>query len=116
MSDRLRRIDVNIGVAYGTDPNRVIELLTAVPRGHDEVLDDPQPVVLFSGFGDSSLDFVVRFWTSNFDDWVLVKSQITVGVNNALAEAEIEIPFPQRDLHLRSVDPAAGGALGGSSG
>jgi small-conductance mechanosensitive channel len=75
----------------------------------------PEPNALFLGFGESSLDFELRFWTANFDRWPLVASQITVSVNTALAEAGIEIPFPQRDLHLRSVEPAVEQALSGSN-
>ena len=66
------------------------------------MLDDPEPAALFLGFGDSSLDFQLRAWTRT--DYVRVSSDLLVSVNAALAEAGIEIPFPQRDLHLRSVD------------
>ena len=108
LSDRLRRIDVSIGVKYGTDPDRVLELLTDVVKGHAQVLDDPTPQALFMEHGDSSLNFLLRFWTPNFDNWWVIKSDVTVAVNHALKEAGIEIPFPQRDLHLRSVDPSIG--------
>jgi small-conductance mechanosensitive channel len=86
----------------------VLELLVAAARQHPDVLDYPEPFALFNGFGDSSLDFELRFWTSNFDNWRKVASQVTVAVHDALKEAGIEIPFPQRDLHLRSIDPVAG--------
>lgn len=108
LSDRLRRIEVEIGVKYGTDPERVLELLTGVAESHVEVLESPAPQALFMAHGDSSLNFLLRFWTPNFDNWWVVKSDITVAVNRALAEAGIEIPFPQRDLHLRSVAPSIG--------
>ena len=71
----------------------------------------PEPYVLFQGFGDSSLDFELRFWTSNFDDWLTIKSDATFDVHDALKEAGIEIPFPQRDLHVRSVDSSVSGAV-----
>ncbi len=103
LSDRHRRIDVGVGVKYGTDPERVIELLLAVAKTDDRVLDQPEPNALFLGFGNSSLDFRLRAWTSQFSRWVAIRSELTVEMNRKLAEAGIEIPFPQRDLHLKSV-------------
>jgi small-conductance mechanosensitive channel len=108
LSDRMRRIDVAIGVKYGTDPEAVLEILNHVAQEHDDVLDYPEPSALFKAHGDSSLDFVVRFWTKRFDDWLRIQSDVTVAINGALKKAGIEIPFPQRDLHLRSVDPSTG--------
>jgi small-conductance mechanosensitive channel len=104
LSDRRRRMTVSVGVAYGTDPNRVIELLLEATDGHDLVDKTPKPYALFLGFGDSSLDFEVRFWTSQYDDWLEIKSQVTIAVNDLLAAADIEIPFPQRDLNFRTMD------------
>jgi len=113
LSDRLRRLEITVGVAYGTDPQRVIDLLSTVARGHADVLAQPAPVVLFQRFGESSLDFALRFWTVNDDRWLGVESEIRVAVCRALDAAGIAIPFPQRDLHLVSVDPAARAALSG---
>jgi len=108
LSDQLRRIEVLVGVAYGTDPERVLGLLVETARAHAKALKYPAPAALFDGFGDSSLNFRLRFWTADFDNWVNIRSEVTVAVNNAIVAAGIEIPFPQRDLHLRSVDgPAA---------
>lgn len=104
LSDRLRRMEVAVGVAYGTNPRQVKDVLLEVVRGNSEVLDNPEPFVLFQGFGDSSLDFVLRFWTSNFANWLTIQSDVYFAVHDALDAAGIEIPFPQRDLHLRSVD------------
>ena len=113
LSDRLRRIDVPVGVAYGNDPERVIELLTEVARSHPQVLSEPAPEVLFLGFGESSLDFQIRAWTASFARWLTIRSEITLATSRALREAGIEIPFPQRDLHLRSVAPDVERALKG---
>ena len=107
LSDNDRRIDVNIGVAYGTDPRRVLELLMEVTRATPGIATDPEPSVLFVGFGASSLDFSIRAWTNNFADWVKTRSELNVRVNDALATAGIEIPYPQQDVHVRSVDAAA---------
>jgi small-conductance mechanosensitive channel len=115
LSDRRRRIEMPVGVAYGTDPNRVIEILLECVRFRDDVHDKPEPRALFQGFGNSSLDFELRFWSSS-DSWMQIRSEVNIDINAKLAEAGIEIPFPQRDLHLRSVDPGAGEALGRSRG
>ena len=111
LSDNDRRIDVNIGVAYGSDPRRVLELLMEVTRATPGIATEPEPTVLFVGFGASSLDFSIRAWTNNFSDWVKTRSELNVRVNDALRMAGIEIPFPQQDVHLRSVDPSALAAL-----
>jgi small-conductance mechanosensitive channel len=115
LADHARRVSLPVGVAYGTQPQRVLELLDRVARAHPEVLDSPEPEVLFRGFGDSSLDFELRVWT---DGRLIyrVQSDVAVATWDALAEAGIEIPFPQRDLHLRSVSPEAGATLPRGSG
>lgn len=111
LSDRQRRVEVTVGVRYGSDPQVVLDLLYEVAAAHPEVLDTPRPVALFRGFGDSSLDFQLRVWVAAFEHWFQVHSDLNVAVNAALARAGIEIPFPQRDLHLRSIDVPARAAL-----
>ena len=113
LSDMDRRIDVNVGVAYGTDPRRVLELLMEVTKATPGVAIEPEPTILFSGFGANSLDFSIRAWTNNFGDWVKIRSDMTVRVYDALQHAGIEIPFPQHDLHLRSVSPEVKEGLAG---
>jgi small-conductance mechanosensitive channel len=113
LSDMDRRIDVNVGVAYGTDPRKVLDLLLEVTAAAPGIATIPAPTVLFSGFGPSSLDFGVRAWTNNFGDWVKIRSDLNVRVYDALVAAGIQIPFPQHDVHLRTVSPAASGALAG---
>jgi small-conductance mechanosensitive channel len=105
LSDRLRRIEVDVGVKYGTDPERVLHVLLDVAAAHEDILRNPEPSAFFLAFGDSSLNFRLRGWTSEHDRWMSVRSELYVRVNAALAEAGIEIPFPQRDLHLKSIDP-----------
>lgn len=102
-SDQQRRLEINVGVAYGSDPRRVMELLTKTALDNPEVLDEPPPRTLFAAFGESSLDFQLRAWTDS-ENWVALKSDLTLAVYDVLTENEIEIPFPQRDLHVRSVD------------
>ena len=103
--DELKRVDVGIGVSYASDPNTVRDLLVDVAGAHEEVLPQPPPSVFFDGFGDSSIDFTLRVWIR--DAWKLpqVRSDLFFAVWYALKDAGIEIPFPQRDLHLRSAVP-----------
>jgi small-conductance mechanosensitive channel len=103
-TDLKRRGEVLVGVAYGTDPQRVIDLLLEVMRNSDRVLNDPPPLALFTGFGESSLDFRLLFWIADADLRITIQSEIAVLVNQAIVEAGITIPFPQRDLHFKSVD------------
>lgn len=112
LSDKRRRIEILVGVAYGTNPHQVLELLLDVVRRSPNLLEDPAPNALFLGFGDSSLDFSLRAWTDNFDEYLSTKSNLTLAVHDAIYAAGIEIPFPQRDLHLRSVDSAAVARIG----
>jgi small-conductance mechanosensitive channel len=103
LSDQKRRVRVEVGVAYGTDPHDVISLLKKVAGEHSEVLSYPEPTVVFLQFGDSALNFRLMFWTATFDDFFRVRSEVYVAVNDAFKEAGITIPFPQRDLHVKAL-------------
>ena len=100
------RVRIPVGVAYGSDTARVREILEEVARAHPRVVKDgssPQPKVLFRGFGDSALDFELRCFVYNIDERMQVTSDINFAIDAAFREAGIEIPFPQRDLHLREL-------------
>lgn len=110
LSSQWRRVDVPVRVAYGTDPERVIKLLVSVAESYPGVLLERPPMAFFMGFGESSLNFELRFWSAWQDTWFQLQSDVTVAVAKALREAGIEIPFPQRDLHFRSIEtPVAEG-------
>jgi potassium-dependent mechanosensitive channel len=100
LADRTRRLDLPIGVAYGHDPQHVIELLVETAVSVEGVLGKPAPVAFFQGFGDSALNFELRAWTDRFEEWGSIRSQMAVAVNNRLKEEGIVIPFPQRDVTL----------------
>jgi len=104
LSSQWRRVDVPVGVAYGTDPERMIKLLVGVAESHPGILLERPPMAFFLGFGESALKFELRFWCDRQDTWFQLQSDVTVAVAKALREAGIEIPFPQRDLHIRSID------------
>ena len=111
LMDLNRRIEIELGVAYGSDPQQVLDLMMEVIRNTPGITDNPEPAVLFSGFGASSLDFSIRAWTRNYNEWINIRSDMNLRLHRALAEAGIEIPFPQQDLHLRSVSPEASAAM-----
>jgi len=121
LTSNTRRVDIPVGVAYGSDPEKVRTLLLEVAQRTERVVHQPPPAVWFTGFGASSLDFSVRVWT-RLDDHPGVRSALGLAIHDALRDAGIEIPFPQQDLHLKSVergvfdrlqgkaDPPAGGS------
>ena len=101
INDR-RRIDIQVGVGYDSDLRTVQSLLFEVAKNTDGVSHDPLPTVLFMGFSESSLDFSVRAWTDYFDRSHIIRSEMAIAIHTALKEAGIEIPFPQRDIHIRT--------------
>jgi potassium-dependent mechanosensitive channel len=111
LSDQVRRVEIDVGVAYGSDVGRVQGLLLDAAKGNVDVLSRPEPLALFTGFGDSALSFQLRFWTDRFDRHVGIASEVRTAIVAKLDGAGISIPFPQRDLHVVSVDEAAARAL-----
>jgi len=111
LTDRTGRARIPVGVAYGTDTEKVKEVLLKIAADHPEVLSDgrvPEPFVLFLRFGDSSLDFELRCHIRNIDQRLRVVSDINFAIDKAFREAGIVIPFPQRDLHIYTEKPAEG--------
>ncbi len=100
--DKYTRQIIRVGVSYKEDPDRVIEILNSVIAANRRVVRYPQPFVLFSGFGDSSLDFEIRVFIKDISDRIVVQNEIRIAAFAAFREAGIEIPFPQRDIHIRS--------------
>ncbi len=113
LSDPVRRFEIDVGVAYGSDVGKVRETLLLAARAHVDVLSDPEPIALFTGLGDSALAFQLRFWTSRFDRYLAIASEVRQGIVEKLGAAGISIPFPQQDLHVVSVDESAARALRG---
>ena len=113
LSDRQRRLDIPVGVAYGSPVKHVMEILAAVAVQHAEVLENPAPRTLFMSFGNSSLDFELRCWTVKFENFRRIKSDLIVGIEAALNEAGITIPFPQRDLHIKTLETKVGRTIRG---
>jgi potassium efflux system protein len=100
--DPLSRIHVPAGVAYGSDIGKVRAVLLDVARRHPAVLADPKPRVEFRGFGDSSLNFELLVWTRDPRGQLRLKSDLNYQIDAGFRRYGVHIPFPQRDLHLRS--------------
>ncbi|MGF1514679.1 MAG: mechanosensitive ion channel family protein [Elainellaceae cyanobacterium] len=96
------RLHVPVSVAYGSDLSKVKTALLEAIRRHPEVLLRPAPEVWFQGFGDSALDFEIMVWTGDPRKQFRVRSDLNYEIEASLRRYNIEIPFPQRDLHLRS--------------
>ena len=99
-SDELRRIDLPVGVNYGAAPQAVIELLEKTAQAHAAVLETPPPKGLFTGYGDSSINFELRAWTAQFSNWAAIRSELAAAVYDAVYAAGMAFPFPQRDVHI----------------
>lgn len=98
--DRYGRIDLPIGVAYGSDTRKVEQILLDVAKDHDRVLSYPAPFVVFQNFGDSSLDFELRAYTDDIFYLVIISSDMRYEIDRRFKEEGIEIPFPQRVVHM----------------
>ena len=104
LSDKKRRIEIIVGVGYESDPHFVHQLLSEILTNHPEVLREPEPLVFFTGLGESSLDFVLLFWIGNYNEGRRIKSEVLFSVFSVLKENKVNIPFPQRDVHIRTVN------------
>jgi small-conductance mechanosensitive channel len=101
-SDRAVRLHVKVGVSYDADPHKVRDLLLHVAGTHPRVLKKPQPNVLFVDFGDSSLEFEMRIWINDPEEGIeSVRSAIRFEIWKAFKENGIQIPYPQRDIHIK---------------
>lgn len=105
--DKLGRIIVGVGVAYGTDPEKVRDVLLKCANDHPLIVRFPEPFVVFMNFGESSLDFEIRAFVRDIGTGLRVRTDLRFAIVKAFREAGIEIPFPQRDVHIRSIAPSA---------
>jgi len=112
------RMRLPFGIAYGSNVEKMKEVVSAMAATHSKVLDNPAPTLFFTGFGDSSLNFELVVWTAEMTFTPRrFHSELYFGLEKTLRENQIEIPFPQRDLHVRSgtfsVQAAKDGSLTG---
>ncbi|WP_136480185.1 mechanosensitive ion channel family protein [Cognatitamlana onchidii] len=102
LSNNIKRVEILIGTTYGSDPNQVLEILKQCALDYSETMIDPPPIALFSDFGDSSLNFRLRFWV-HFEVGLQAKSDVSVAIYNKFKEHDIEIPFPQQDIYIKDM-------------
>jgi len=102
-ANSILRLTVSVGIAYGSDTKLAEQLLLETARKNPNVIDDPAPTVVFSGFGDNSLDFQLRAFVPHIQYLIPARHQLHMKIDEAFRAAGIEMAFPQRDLHLRSV-------------
>lgn len=107
LSDDVIRANVKVGVAYGSPVRKVEELLHQAVRRHPLVLKDPEPIVLFSNFGDNALEFEVLYWAHvrTLLQRRKISSEIRFSIDELFRESKIIIAFPQRDIHLDTLKP-----------
>lgn len=104
-SNKSGRVDITFGVSYGSDLDKAYELALEAARENDRCMTDPEPVCYLTGFGDSSVDFLLYFWVSDVTAGRYgPRSEVLFGIWRKFKDAGIEIPFPQRDLHIRSAE------------
>ncbi|MET3598610.1 mechanosensitive ion channel family protein [Martelella mangrovi] len=102
--NQMGRSEVAVGVSYNSDPRKVMDILMEIATSHPLVLQNPEPMVIFLGFGDSSLDFEVRVYLADVFNGIAVRNDIRVAIFERFRAEGIEIPFPQRDLHIITGD------------
>jgi small-conductance mechanosensitive channel len=113
------RINIPVGVGYNSDPEAVRQMMLGVAAEHPQVLKEPKPDVIFTDYGDNSLNFKLRVWTADRAHTpAILKSDLYFAMFKVFAAQGVELPFPQRDLHIRSSDIALpfGGPVNGQGG
>ena len=105
LSDARTRILIQVGIAYGSDVDRAIEILLELAREDKRVLEEPAPGVVFDDFGDNSLVLAFRVFVGTLDDRLPVMTDMRRNINRRFAEAGITIAFPQRDVHFNPEQP-----------
>ena len=113
--DPTTRIVLPVSVAYGSDTAAVARILQEAAKQSATVLENPAPLVALTRFGDSALEYELRVFVTHPDAAGPTRHELLLSVERKLRAAGIEMPFPQRDVHLRSVDAAAAASLGGTS-
>ncbi len=105
LSDPVTRIVIPVGIAYGSDVARAIQLVQEAADEHERVLDDPPTLVAFESFAESSLTIVLRCFIGSMDYWRQTISELHQAINQKFMDAGMVIAFPQRDIHLDTSNP-----------
>jgi len=104
LSNDNRRVELIIGVAYGSDIEQVKGILTKILSNREDIMTDPPPLVFLHNLSENSVDFRMLFWAADIGFWLQLKSKVLTDIYNTLNEAGIEIPFPQKDVYLHLPD------------
>ncbi len=105
LTNKVNRIVITVGVAYGSDTELTRELLLKVAKEHPRILDDPAPLATFDQFGDNALNFTLRCYLPSMDKRLATVNELHMAIDKAFREAGITIAFPQRDVHLNALGP-----------
>ncbi len=104
-TDRNVRLNIPVGVSYNEDPDRIKDILIEIAQSNKAILEQPKPDVMFVSFGDSSLNFNLRVWSSRYINQPgVLRSELYFEIFRKFKQEGIEIPFPQRDLHIKNTD------------
>jgi len=108
----IRRLDIPVGVAHGTDLERAMEVLTEIARLNPKVMDEPKPFISLTGFGESSVNILFGVWFAKVN-FQAVRDSSIIAIHKRFAEEGIKIPFPQRTLHMAAANAFPGSDKGG---
>lgn len=105
LSDTVNRVFITVGVSYGTDTRQAMELIRQAADEHPNVLTDPAPIITFEAFGDNALTLNLRAYLGDMEKRLLTISELHQDIIDKFRESDIEISFPQRDVHLTTLEP-----------
>ncbi|MBU1374198.1 MAG: mechanosensitive ion channel [Bacteroidetes bacterium] len=104
LSNTHKRISLEIGVAYGSDIDLVKQIFKDILEKREDVMQTPSPLILLDNFGDSSVNFRILFWVGDIDNWLIIKSILMSNIFEEFYKQGVQIPFPQRDVHIYMKD------------
>ncbi len=105
LSDQVNRIVIPVGVAYGSDVQKALQIISDVAKEHPRILVDPAPLITFEGFGDNALNLILRCYLDSLEFRLLTITELHTAINEKFNQAGIVIAFPQRDIHLDTSQP-----------
>ncbi len=103
------KVEHRVGVAYGSDMRKVKDIILGVLRQHPDIMDDPPQQVFFMEFGDSALELLIFFWIADCRERYRILDEVNMAIKDRFAEEDVEVPFPQRDIWMRSAGPVMTG-------
>lgn len=111
LSDKILRLDLPVGLAYGSELEKIQSVLFAVSQEHPKILKDPKPHIIFTNFGDNAIEFEFRVFINEIERFPMIRSEVMELIYIETRKAGLEIPFPQRDLHVKEIVSREGSGL-----